>query len=124
MCMYLYIVRHTGFRDPTAVASQLLTDARHCLTGSKPHIGPLLVVCLTNHALDSFLEDLLDSGATTSLVRVGGRSKSPRLEQYNLRNSGVKVSNGFCNVGLYCVRFLKDHHVGRVQRLLEPRYWR
>lgn len=62
--------------------------------GVKPHIGPILVVCLTNHALDSFLEDLLDSGATTSLVRVGGRSKNPRLEEYNLRNSGMKVRGG------------------------------
>ncbi|EFJ49576.1 hypothetical protein VOLCADRAFT_89933 [Volvox carteri f. nagariensis] len=51
-----------------------------------PRIGPLLVVCFTNHALDSFLEDLLDHEVTTSIVRVGGSSHSSKLEKYNLRN--------------------------------------
>lgn len=88
----LYSKQAAGIQLRLLTSVALLTDAGHHLTGAKPHIGPLLVVCLTNHALDSFLEDLLDSGATTSLVRVGGRSKSPRLEQHNLRNSGVKVS--------------------------------
>ena len=54
-------------------------------------IGPLLVVCLTNHALDSFLVALLDVGIT-GIVRVGGRSQTSRLEPYNLRNLGEKVS--------------------------------
>jgi len=43
------------------------------------------VVCYTNHALDSFLEDLLDVGIK-DIVRVGGRSKSERLEEYSLYN--------------------------------------
>lgn len=34
-------------------------------------IGPIWVVCLTNHALDQFLEDLLEAGIS-SIVRVGG----------------------------------------------------
>ena len=54
-------------------------------------IGPLLVVCLTNHALDSFLVALLDFGIT-GIVRVGGRSQMSRLDPYNLRNLGEKVS--------------------------------
>ena len=44
----------------------------------------MLVVCYTNHALDQFLEALLDKGVD-SIVRIGGRSKSKRLEPYNLR---------------------------------------
>jgi hypothetical protein len=32
------------------------------LGADKPAVGPLLVVCYTNHALDAFLEDLLDAG--------------------------------------------------------------
>jgi hypothetical protein len=44
----------------------------------------ILVVCYTNHALDQFLEALLDKGMT-SMVRIGGRSKSQRLEPYNIR---------------------------------------
>ena len=43
-----------------------------------------MVVCYTNHALDDFLEDLLDAGIE-SIVRLGGRSNNDRLEQYNLR---------------------------------------
>ncbi|KAF8943029.1 hypothetical protein BGZ47_005904, partial [Haplosporangium gracile] len=45
--------------------------------------GPILCICYTNHALDQFLEHLLDQGVT-SIVRVGARSKSDRLEDYNL----------------------------------------
>lgn len=37
-----------------------------------PHIGPVLIVCFTNHALDQFLEGLLEAGLT-DMVRVGGR---------------------------------------------------
>lgn len=45
--------------------------------------GPILCICYTNHALDQFLEHLLDENVT-SIVRVGARSKSERLEDYNL----------------------------------------
>ncbi|KAF9968941.1 hypothetical protein BGZ73_009007, partial [Actinomortierella ambigua] len=46
--------------------------------------GPILCICYTNHALDQFLEHLLDQGVT-SLVRIGGRSQSERLQQYSLQ---------------------------------------
>lgn len=43
-------------------------------------IGPILCVCYTNHALDQFLEGLVDEGVSlTDLVRVGSRSKSTGL---------------------------------------------
>ena len=45
----------------------------------------ILCVCYTNHALDSFLEDLVLKGVT-SLVRIGGGSKSGELEPYLLKN--------------------------------------
>lgn len=45
----------------------------------------ILCVCYTNHALDSFLEDMLEKGVT-DMVRIGGGSKSPKLERYQLRN--------------------------------------
>ncbi|KAL2074449.1 hypothetical protein VTL71DRAFT_8227 [Oculimacula yallundae] len=47
-------------------------------------LGPIIVVCYTNHALDQFLEHLLDVGVE-KLVRVEGSSKSSRLEGKNLR---------------------------------------
>ncbi|KAF9370074.1 hypothetical protein CPC16_003976, partial [Podila verticillata] len=46
--------------------------------------GPILCICYTNHALDQFLEHLLDKGIF-DIVRVGARSQSERLEQYNLQ---------------------------------------
>ncbi|KAF8951398.1 hypothetical protein BGZ52_012085, partial [Haplosporangium bisporale] len=46
--------------------------------------GPILCICYTNHALDQFLEHLLDKDIP-KIVRVGARSKSARLEKYNLQ---------------------------------------
>lgn len=44
-----------------------------------------MCVCYTNHALDSFLEDLLGKGIT-DLVRIGGGSKNAKLDPYQLRS--------------------------------------
>jgi hypothetical protein len=40
--------------------------------------------CYTNHALDQFLEHILASKATQRIVRIGSRSKSTLLENFNL----------------------------------------
>ncbi|WIA14242.1 hypothetical protein OEZ85_002778 [Tetradesmus obliquus] len=50
----------------------------------------ILCVCYTNHALDQFLESLLDKGID-KIVRIGSRSKSKRLEQYSLRELAAKA---------------------------------
>ena len=44
---------------------------------------PIVIVCYTNHALDQFLEGILDF--CPSLLRIGGGSKSERLKKYTLR---------------------------------------
>ncbi len=54
----------------------------------------ILCVCYTNHALDSFLEDMLSKGIT-DLVRIGGGSKNPKLDPYQLRN---RQASGFNRV--------------------------
>ena len=66
------------------VAKVLLTNRR---VWTDPEVGsrPILVVCYTNHALDQFLEGILDF-CPGGIVRVGSRSKSPRLEEFNLKN--------------------------------------
>ncbi|CAL1546920.1 unnamed protein product [Lymnaea stagnalis] len=46
--------------------------------------GPVLVVCYTNHALDQFLEGMLDF-CSEGVVRVGGRSSSKLLERLTLK---------------------------------------
>lgn len=44
----------------------------------------ILVVCYTNHALDQFLEDLMDIGIPeSSMVRIGGKA-SPRAERVSM----------------------------------------
>jgi len=45
---------------------------------------PILVTCHTNHALDQFLESILEY--TDNLVRLGGRSKNKSLDKYLLKN--------------------------------------
>lgn len=45
--------------------------------------SPMLMVCYTNHALDQFLEGVLDF-QTKGVIRVGGRSSSLALEERNL----------------------------------------
>ncbi|KAJ8318466.1 hypothetical protein KUTeg_003557 [Tegillarca granosa] len=45
-------------------------------------IDPILIVCYTNHALDQFLEGILQF--CTSVVRIGGRCNSAKLEPYKL----------------------------------------
>ncbi|QSZ30518.1 hypothetical protein DSL72_000072 [Monilinia vaccinii-corymbosi] len=47
-------------------------------------LGPIIIVCYTNHALDQFLEHLIQSGIE-KVIRVGGRSKSDILAGKNLR---------------------------------------
>jgi len=44
----------------------------------------ILCVCYTNHALDQFLEHMLEAGETR-IVRIGGRSKSERISKYQLK---------------------------------------
>ncbi|KAK5662144.1 hypothetical protein OQA88_8049 [Cercophora sp. LCS_1] len=50
----------------------------------KAKLGPILCVCYTNHALDQLLEHLLDD-QINSVIRIGSRSKSERLQDLNLR---------------------------------------
>lgn len=47
-------------------------------------IGPILIVCYTNHALDQLLEHLVAAGVK-QIIRIGARSKSEVLEECNLR---------------------------------------
>ncbi|KHJ35538.1 putative nf-x1 finger and helicase domain protein [Erysiphe necator] len=51
---------------------------------SKYLIGPIIVVCYTNHALDQFLENLLKFGVH-KIIRVGAQSKVEELQEKNLK---------------------------------------
>ncbi|RUP50778.1 P-loop containing nucleoside triphosphate hydrolase protein [Jimgerdemannia flammicorona] len=55
----------------------------------KGRLGPILCICVTNHALDQFLEHLLDKGVK-GIVRVGSQSKTERLDELNLTELKMK----------------------------------
>ena len=56
------------------------------LLDSREHVSrrPILVVCTTNHALDSFLKDIQQAGVT-KFVRLGGNSKETWTKAFSLR---------------------------------------
>jgi hypothetical protein len=63
------------------------------LITNKQRLGikrPILVISLTNHALDQFLAGMLKF--TKNLVRIGGQSKSPELEQFTLKSIRIPQS--------------------------------
>ncbi|TLS25023.1 hypothetical protein PpBr36_07472 [Pyricularia pennisetigena] len=51
---------------------------------SKASLGPIMVICYTNHALDQFLQHLMEVGID-KVIRIGGRSRVLALEGKNLR---------------------------------------
>ncbi|KAH6616003.1 hypothetical protein B0J18DRAFT_403352 [Chaetomium sp. MPI-SDFR-AT-0129] len=59
--------------------AQVLLDHK-----SEADLGPLLVICYTNHALDQFLQHLLKTGIK-KIIRIGGQSKCAELDGLNLR---------------------------------------
>ena len=75
--------------QPTNAAGSVQPGRGRSHTGStgaslgKPCVGPILLVTMTNHALDQFLEGLLKAGIK-KLICVGAQSKSEVLESYNL----------------------------------------
>ncbi|KAI9155055.1 NFX1-type zinc finger-containing protein 1 [Paramyrothecium foliicola] len=50
---------------------------------SLANIGPIVIICYTNHALDQFLKHLLNDGIKR-IIRIGGRSRASELEPHNL----------------------------------------
>ncbi|OIW28699.1 NFX1-type zinc finger-containing protein 1 [Coniochaeta ligniaria NRRL 30616] len=48
-------------------------------------LGPIIIICYTNHALDQFLEHLLSVGIR-KIIRIGGQNRSSKLEGHNLRS--------------------------------------
>ncbi|KAL8616355.1 hypothetical protein ACOMHN_032209 [Nucella lapillus] len=65
--------------------AKVLLDNRHVWTDPEVGERPILVVCYTNHALDQFLEGILEF-CPDGIVRVGSRCKTPQLEPFNLKN--------------------------------------
>ena len=76
-------------RQRNQQATPTASTAAGSSSATKPDVGPIMLVCYTNHAVDSLMEGVLDAGVATGrgeMVRVGGSSKSERLEPLNLKN--------------------------------------
>lgn len=68
----------------THIGLKIASTILHNCYLNRNDFKPILVVCYTNHALDQFLQGLLN--VTNRLVRVGGQSKNENLEEYNLKS--------------------------------------
>ena len=59
--------------------------------------SPILVMCYTNHALDQFLEEIIEmqnnEAQKLRLIRIGGRSKVKKIQQCNLREVKRELKN-------------------------------
>ena len=53
--------------------------------------SPLLVVCYTNHALDQFLEEIIDLHSF-SVVRIGGRCQNEKVAEFSIKNHKIRQS--------------------------------
>ncbi|PPJ52383.1 hypothetical protein CBER1_10920 [Cercospora berteroae] len=98
---------------------------------ARANLGPIIVVCYTNHALDQFLEHLIATGIR-KIVRIGGQSRSEALEGHNLRNVTKSESKsrqeGWQVASAY--RALEEHEnrsgriLGRVHGVRKRPEWR
>ena len=71
---------------------ETLLKNRRILSRDGGHIKPILLVCCTNHALDQFLEGILQFHSS-GIVRVGSRSKSELLQTNNLNHLASMYDN-------------------------------
>ncbi|KAI9633256.1 uncharacterized protein MKK02DRAFT_29126 [Dioszegia hungarica] len=55
------------------------------------HVGPIVVMAQTNHALDNILRAAHDCGVTTSIVRLGARSDDPVLKNLTLQKRELLI---------------------------------
>ncbi|PVF97899.1 P-loop containing nucleoside triphosphate hydrolase protein [Serendipita vermifera] len=50
------------------------------------HVGRILLIAFTNHALDHLLRSVLKAGITSKIVRLGSRSSDEQISQYSIEN--------------------------------------
>ena len=56
---------------------------------------PILVMCYTNHALDQFMEGIIDATCKPKVIRVGGRCKNEKVDAYNLNKMRQNAPRGY-----------------------------
>ncbi|RUP52086.1 hypothetical protein BC936DRAFT_141680 [Jimgerdemannia flammicorona] len=81
LCREVALIRGPPGTGKTKIGVDLMQVLLH--NAAKMKCGPILCICYTNHALDQFLEHLLDKGVK-GIVRIGAQSKSERLTDHNM----------------------------------------
>ncbi|KAG9309780.1 hypothetical protein JVU11DRAFT_10154 [Chiua virens] len=61
------------------------------------HVGPILMIAFTNHALDHMLCSVLDAGITTDFIRLGSRTSDERISQYSLKTREMAAEKSRLN---------------------------
>ena len=92
------------------VMQVLLDNADHWYGQLKT---PILLICYTNHALDQFIEGILDF--EESIVRYGGNSKNERVAEYSIREQRMKQYRSNPNRSLYRQSKIAEEAVAAVQ---------
>ena len=82
----MYSPNYLRFSHPLTSKSFLGVALTKVLLESRDHVSrrPILIVCTTNHALDSFLKDIQEAGVA-KFVRLGGNSKETWTKAFSLR---------------------------------------
>ena len=62
----------------SAIAKFLLSN------NIKQRIGPIILTCYTNHALDQFLTKIMEGEPPGAIIRLGGNSKDETIQQLSL----------------------------------------
>ena len=81
-----YLLDYLLFSHPLTSHSFLGVALTKVLLASRDNVSrrPILIVCTTNHALDSFLKDIQGAGVA-KFVRLGGNSKEDWTKAFSLR---------------------------------------
>jgi hypothetical protein len=73
-----------GIADTQLIASKSYTGVELLRVLIKNKVRPILMIALTNHALDHLLSAALDAGITKQIARLGSRSADEKISRYNI----------------------------------------
>ncbi|KAF9354491.1 hypothetical protein BGX34_010978 [Mortierella sp. NVP85] len=84
LCREVSLINGPPGTGKTTIGVQLMRVLVHNMPSMGN--GPILCICYTNHALDQFLEHLLEEGIK-NIIRVGSRSNSEEVKKHTLQGS-------------------------------------
>ncbi|KAJ4381449.1 hypothetical protein N0V85_008665 [Neurospora sp. IMI 360204] len=83
-------------------------------------LGPILIICYTNHALDQFLMHLVNCGIE-KIIRIGGQSRCQELDGKNLRVVSSSIAKSTVESRVLGEAYTKfDELLGTADNCLKP----